>query len=688
MLPQVLPHHPPHLRIPKYIPYQSHVLSRPKLPSSSPYFIDIAHCVSSSVSPVQSDSPVTVEDETHSPHSPLSGSANYYYVSRDSCSFVDSPVSPVEMYENNAQGPSYPTTSHSYQSTSSPHTNYDIINSGDTMRITQSGGSYISESPSPVDAHPSTSYPHSIGAAHTQERPSHILSPSYQSEGNNFDAPSDSMSGRYSRNVLADKYPGDDSIASSNALLDQRRMSEPAVLGPTNPYATQSCDDERQSEHQFSYNPPTNNPLRPSASAYVPSLQRGASMGSLRDLRQTQFDYLSPTQPTYIGWKDDGQAHRPHSQDYRSADGLDEPISPLQPDFSGGIDPSLQYSPAAENHYGPSPPGTGTSTSSAPVMSPTAMSFAAQRGDDGVDQSPKDANSKTYSFVALPGNTVKKRPRRRYDEIERLYQCSWPDCNKAYGTLNHLNAHVTMQKHGPKRNPTEFKELRKQWRKAKKEAESPTSGPLRRASLSVRHDGHELHASHHMGSHHHSSPSVYARRASYHSGDGLPSSAPSMMSSPLERYGYPTELNRYPADDREDRLAAYSAHARQRYSGTSPASWHAGPSRANTVHQYVSSSLPSQAIPQHHHAVNIHDADSQLHHSQAQSYQYPRPQSPPMNRLPPDSMLLTPIQGYRPPSLLPPLQAGDNVHYPSDGYDVYEGDSSGRPGTGHGSDEY
>ncbi|KAK7040126.1 hypothetical protein VNI00_009932 [Paramarasmius palmivorus] len=32
-----------------------------------------------------------------------------------------------------------------------------------------------------------------------------------------------------------------------------------------------------------------------------------------------------------------------------------------------------------------------------------------------------DANSQIYSFVALPGNTVRKRPRSRYDEIERLY---------------------------------------------------------------------------------------------------------------------------------------------------------------------------------------------------------------------------------------------------------------------------
>lgn len=66
---------------------------------------------------------------------------------------------------------------------------------------------------------------------------------------------------------------------------------------------------------------------------------------------------------------------------------------------------------------------------------------------------PDAPDTRTYAFVALPGNAVKKRPRRRYDEIERLYQCSWPECTKAYGTLNHLNAHVSMQKHGPKRTP-------------------------------------------------------------------------------------------------------------------------------------------------------------------------------------------------------------------------------------------
>ncbi|KAG1588189.1 hypothetical protein G6F47_010722 [Rhizopus delemar] len=82
------------------------------------------------------------------------------------------------------------------------------------------------------------------------------------------------------------------------------------------------------------------------------------------------------------------------------------------------------------------------------------------------------SSDKVYSFVAIPGTNQKKRPRRRYDEIERLYHCNFPGCTKSYGTLNHLNAHVSMQQHGPKRQPSEFKEMRKEWRRQKKERES------------------------------------------------------------------------------------------------------------------------------------------------------------------------------------------------------------------------
>ncbi|PHH51019.1 C2H2 finger domain transcription factor CON7 [Ceratocystis fimbriata CBS 114723] len=78
-----------------------------------------------------------------------------------------------------------------------------------------------------------------------------------------------------------------------------------------------------------------------------------------------------------------------------------------------------------------------------------------------------------YSFVSIPGSTQHKRPRRRYEEIERMYKCNFENkCEKAYGTLNHLNAHVTMQGHGPKRTPEEFKEIRKIWKARKKEQEA------------------------------------------------------------------------------------------------------------------------------------------------------------------------------------------------------------------------
>ncbi|CAO1637504.1 unnamed protein product [Sympodiomycopsis kandeliae] len=63
----------------------------------------------------------------------------------------------------------------------------------------------------------------------------------------------------------------------------------------------------------------------------------------------------------------------------------------------------------------------------------------------------------------------KKRPRRKFGEIDRMYKCGYKGCEKAYGTLNHLNAHVALQSHGVKRNADEFRELRREWRARRKE---------------------------------------------------------------------------------------------------------------------------------------------------------------------------------------------------------------------------
>lgn len=66
-----------------------------------------------------------------------------------------------------------------------------------------------------------------------------------------------------------------------------------------------------------------------------------------------------------------------------------------------------------------------------------------------------------------------KRPRRRAEEVDRLYSCTWPGCDKSYGALNHLNTHVRNAGHGPKREPKgkslidnadclEFQEIRRE----------------------------------------------------------------------------------------------------------------------------------------------------------------------------------------------------------------------------------
>jgi hypothetical protein len=61
-------------------------------------------------------------------------------------------------------------------------------------------------------------------------------------------------------------------------------------------------------------------------------------------------------------------------------------------------------------------------------------------------------DARKHTFVATDEDRPKaKRPRRRADEINRKYKCGWNGCDKGYGTLNHLNAHVETLKHGEKR---------------------------------------------------------------------------------------------------------------------------------------------------------------------------------------------------------------------------------------------
>ncbi|KIO26628.1 hypothetical protein M407DRAFT_24072 [Tulasnella calospora MUT 4182] len=216
-------------------------------------------------------------------------------------------------------------------------------------------------------------------------------------------------------------------------------------------------------EHQVAYptGPPGQNPS-PYGGDY-PYQQQHSSSTAAHHLPR----HLSPAH----------QANSPHPPHPSWNPHHSEP--PVQPQGhpSGPDDPNAQVDQLADDHQAssgsapppvisppPSPP-PGSITLTAPNV-PYHPRIQYPISSPGSSDQP---SSRQYSFVSLPGNAMRKRPRRKFDEIERLYSCNFPGCTKAYGTLNHLNAHVSMQRHGPKRTPGEFKDMRRARKQAQRE---------------------------------------------------------------------------------------------------------------------------------------------------------------------------------------------------------------------------
>lgn len=154
----------------------------------------------------------------------------------------------------------------------------------------------------------------------------------------------------------------------------------------------------------------------------------------------------SPTYPPPHNYSPYPPAQHDMQQQYPGG-----PMSYARPEWAGQYQQPMGYghSPATTGGAAPNmaahaiqrPPAVGTYVGAAPVMY-----------HPNVTQGGHPLST-VYSFVPIPGAQQHKRPRRRYEEIERMYKCGWNGCEKAYGTLNHLNAHVTMQSHGTKRTP-------------------------------------------------------------------------------------------------------------------------------------------------------------------------------------------------------------------------------------------
>ncbi|EHY60015.1 hypothetical protein HRR83_006376 [Exophiala dermatitidis] len=218
--------------------------------------------------------------------------------------------------------------------------------------------------------------------------------------------------------------------------------------------ATYTTQDARSANISTSNTPQSDYGLTPSSarssgfpsehlrySQYTHAPQHSGAVGTMAQPTNPSISQASPTYPPYSPY--------PQGQDMQHA------YQPQHPPYMQQRPPHEQWAGYPPQHGMPGPyphPGPG-------VQGPPQTSAASRTGQ-------------VYSFVPIPGAQQHKRPRRRYEEIERMYKCGWNGCEKAYGTLNHLNAHVTMQSHGTKRTPEEFKEIRKEWKARKKEEEN------------------------------------------------------------------------------------------------------------------------------------------------------------------------------------------------------------------------
>ncbi|RYN59790.1 hypothetical protein AA0118_g234 [Alternaria tenuissima] len=275
----------------------------------------------------------------------------------------------------------------------------------------------------------------------------------------------DARQADYPQSGLSSPYPTFPEPASEGTSADQASAAQYPPPGP----------DPRSSN----LTPNSDYSLNPSSArsgsfpeyiqrSYQPGAQGQAPGGMAQ---QQNPSIAAQTSPTYASHQQQYSPYTPH-HDMQHYPG--QPQTPMgyasRPEWAG-------HYPQPGMHYG------HPATSGPPAP---AMVSPVQRPPTG-----GHPLSTVYSFVPIPGAQQHKRPRRRYEEIERMYKCGWNGCEKAYGTLNHLNAHVTMQSHGQKRTPEEFKEIRKEWKAKKKEEEAARKADEERHRADVQQRAHE-----------------------------------------------------------------------------------------------------------------------------------------------------------------------------------------------------
>ena len=124
--------------------------------------------------------------------------------------------------------------------------------------------------------------------------------------------------------------------------------------------------------------------------------------------------------------------------------------------------PTPRKLPPSRLNFGPNLPMNGVVTRarrlSRPSTSTTTSTSQSNQSSTPVHFSSKFSALPPFSYSALPplltleaSEGEPRRKRRKYEKIERRYECGLNGCTKVYSTLRHLNDHILLQGHGPKR---------------------------------------------------------------------------------------------------------------------------------------------------------------------------------------------------------------------------------------------
>ncbi|KAI2639851.1 hypothetical protein GGS26DRAFT_587300 [Hypomontagnella submonticulosa] len=283
----------------------------------------------------------------------------------------------------------------------------------------------------------------------------------------------------------------------------ERSIPEYSQSGLPSPYPSNYGDNQSEAssaDHASAAQYPSNQEARGTSypASATPNSEYGAYPQSARSTGSFPEHSLRHYHPaSNHSGSSGGMAQTPTSPSMPMQDGRNHQPQQVKSDSDVPIDPSIaapsptygphsQYAPYAPpqdmSHNYPQSGGMfpqprpdwgsyGHTTAGGQMPPHTHPVYAHAQSTAPPGRPAQYGAQQVYSFVPIPGAQQHKRPRRRYEEIERMYKCGWNGCEKAYGTLNHLNAHVTMQSHGQKRTPEEFKEIRKEWKARKKEEE-------------------------------------------------------------------------------------------------------------------------------------------------------------------------------------------------------------------------